>query len=70
MNSLLPNPTSHNIHSQGTVTRVENYITRITYTLGSKKTYYKRTSGKHVKAEPKKEEWESLNRNGALEFYI
>jgi hypothetical protein len=21
------------------------------------KTYYKRTSGKHVKAEPKKEEW-------------
>jgi hypothetical protein len=39
-------------------------------TLGSTKTYYKRTSGKHVKAEPNKEEWESLNRNGALEFYI
>jgi hypothetical protein len=27
-------------------------------------------SGKHVKAEPKKEEWESSNMNGALDFYI
>jgi hypothetical protein len=34
------------------------------------KKHYKRTSGKHVKAEPKKEEWESLNRNGALGIYI
>jgi hypothetical protein len=34
-----------------------------------KETYYKRTSGKHVKTEPKKEEWKSLNRNGALDFY-
>jgi hypothetical protein len=32
--------------------------------------YYIRTSGKHVKTEPKKEEWESSNRNGALDFYI
>jgi hypothetical protein len=33
-----------------------------------KETYYTRTSGKHVKTEPKKEEWESSNRNGALDF--
>jgi hypothetical protein len=49
---------------------VKNYITRTTYTLGRTKTYYKRTSGKRVKAEPEKEEWESLYRIGALEFYI
>jgi hypothetical protein len=35
-----------------------------------KETYYKRTSGKHVKTEPKKEKWERLNKNGALDFYI
>jgi hypothetical protein len=34
------------------------------------KTYYKRTSGKHMKAKPKKEEWESFNRNKVLEIYI
>jgi hypothetical protein len=33
-----------------------------------KRTYYIRTSGKYVKTEPKKEELESSNRNGALDF--
>jgi hypothetical protein len=29
----------------------------------------KRTSGKHVKAEPEKEEWESFNKNRGLKFH-
>jgi hypothetical protein len=35
-----------------------------------KKAYYIRARGKHVKTEPKKEEWEGSNRNGALDFCI
>jgi hypothetical protein len=30
----------------------------------------KRTSGKHIKDEPEKEEWESFNKNRGLKCYI
>jgi hypothetical protein len=43
-------------------------VRQYVYSKKYKKTYYIRTSGKHVKTESKKEEWESSNRNGALDF--
>jgi hypothetical protein len=57
------------IHPQGTATREET-TSQEQHIRKYKETYYERTSGKHVKTVPKKEEWERLNKNGALDFYI
>jgi hypothetical protein len=58
------------MHPQGTVIREETTPQEQHTSKKYKETYYTRTSGKHVKTEPKKEEWESSNRSGALDFYI